>query len=296
MKQALRRLRASQPFNYLATTSVRALFSATGLHSEFVVRHLHPVGTVECRLPNGRTLKIWSRADDWVSNQLYWRGWQGYEPETVPLFFRLASRARVTLDVGAYVGFFTLLAAHANTAGRVFAFEPLPAVYERLERNVALNRALNVECARSAVGERDGSAEFFHVDLGLPTSSSLSYEFMRSTDQLTSVQVPVTSVDTFARDHHLDGIDLIKIDTETTEPEVLRGALETLRRDHPSIVCEVLAGRGSEGGLEEILRPLGYRYYLLTPEGPELRERIEGHPAWLNYFFTTLAPHEVDRL
>ena len=104
------------------------------------------------------------------------------------------------------------------------------------------------------------------------------------------------SVDTFARDHHLDGIDLMKIDTETTEPEVLRGALETLRRDHPSIVCEVLAGRGSEGGLEEILRPLGYRYYLLTPEGPVLRERIEGHPAWLNYFFTTLAPHEVSRL
>jgi hypothetical protein len=33
-----------------------------------------------------------------------------------------------------------------------------------------LNRALNVECARSAVGECDGSAEFFHVDLELPTS------------------------------------------------------------------------------------------------------------------------------
>jgi hypothetical protein len=119
---------------------------------------------------------------------------------------------------------------------------------------------------------------------------------MRSADQLTSVEVPVISLDTFARDHNLTGIDLLKIDTESTEPEVLRGAVEMLRRDHPSIVCEVLSGRGSEGALDEVLRPLGYRYYLLTPEGPALRERIEGHPGWLNYFFTTLAPHEVASL
>src|SRR5262245_22882594 len=43
-KAALKRLRGSQPFNALATSAVRAFFTATGVHSNFVVRHLHRVG------------------------------------------------------------------------------------------------------------------------------------------------------------------------------------------------------------------------------------------------------------
>jgi hypothetical protein len=72
--------------------------------------------------------------------------------------------------------------------------------------------------------------------------------------------------------------------------------METLRRDHPMIICEALEGRGSERALEEALGPLGYRYYLLTPDGPEKRSRIEGHPVWLNYLFTVLDPDAVARL
>lgn len=95
------------------------------------MRHLHRLGRVATRLPDGRVLRLWSQADDWVSNQVFWRGWQGYEPETTPLFYRLARRAHVTLDVGAHVGFFSLLAGHANAAGRVFAFEPLEKAFRR---------------------------------------------------------------------------------------------------------------------------------------------------------------------
>lgn len=286
-------LRASQPFNYIATSAVRALLAGTGVQSEFIIKHLHRVGRLRCRLPNGRLLRLWSRGDDWISNQVFWRGWSGYEPETVPLFFRLSMRAQVTLDVGAYVGFYTLLAAHANPAGRVYAFEPLPAIYERLKRNVALNRLANVTCMTSAVGDINGTAAFFHVSAPMPSSSSLSWEFMRSTGQVRSLTVPVITLDRVVHDNRLDHIDLVKIDTESTEPQVLRGMIETLHRDHPAIICEVLTGRGSERSLEEILQPLGYRYYLLTPDGPIPRHRIEGHPEWLNYLFTPLDLGEI---
>jgi FkbM family methyltransferase len=43
-----------------------------------------------------------------------------------PLFWRLACKARVTLDIGAHVGYYSVLAGMANPAGTVFAFEPLP--------------------------------------------------------------------------------------------------------------------------------------------------------------------------
>jgi len=294
--KALKKLRASQPFNYIATSAVYGLLGATGLKSESVIKHLHRVGPVRRRLPNGRTLSLWSRADDWVSNQIYWRGWDGYEPESVPLFFRLATRARVTFDVGAYVGFFSLLAAHANTEGIVYAFEPMADAFERLQKNVALNLLNNIRCTAAAVGEIDGKAEFYHVADYLPCSSSLSFEFMQSAGAVRSSVVPVVTLDRFVQETGLGGIDLVKIDTESTEPQVLRGMIETLRRDHPILMCEVLKDRGSERPLEEILRPLGYRFYLLTPDGPVLRDQIEGHSSWLNYLFTTFEPDEVGRL
>ncbi len=203
IKGALKKLRSSQPFNFVATSTLRSLSNATGLHSEFVIKHMHKVGKVSCKLPNGQYLRLWFRGDDWVSNQLYWRGLSGYEPETVPLFFRLASRADVTLDVGAYVGFYTLLAAHANPNGAVYAFEPLPKIHERLQKNIGLNRMSNVECLRAAVGQAEGKAEFFHVDAGLPTSSSLSFEFMRTTGELRSTTVPVITLDRFIKDKGL---------------------------------------------------------------------------------------------
>jgi FkbM family methyltransferase len=251
---------------------------------------------VRSKLPNGRTLRLWSLADDWVSNQVYWRGWRGYEPETVPLFFRLAMRSRVTFDVGAYVGFFSLLAGHANPGGRVYAFEPLPAALERLRRNVALNRLTNVVTVASAVGDLNGNAEFYYTATHMPCSSSLSYEFMRSADRLCSSPVPVITLDRFARDNELRALDLVKIDTETTEPQVLYGMIDTIRRNKPLIVCEVLKGRGSEESIQEVVDSIGFNAYLLTPNGPVLRDRVEGHPVWLNYLFTALGPSEVAQL
>lgn len=293
--RALKQLRASQPFNYLATSVVHACQELTGKQSELVIKHLHRVGTVRRRLPNGRSLLLWSRADDWVSNQIYWRGWDGYEPETVPLFYRLATRAQVTFDVGAYVGYFSLLAAQANPSGQVFAFEPLPSIHKRLLRNVALNRVENVHCFATAVGEAEGEAEFWHIDAETPTSSSLSREFMGGGEHLLSTKVTVIALDHFIRQHKLNRVDLLKLDTESTEYQVLRGMMKTLKRDHPIIISEVLPGRGGEMPLEETLRHFGYRYYHLTPAGPIHRDSVEGHPEWLNYLFTTLSPDAVAR-
>jgi FkbM family methyltransferase len=285
MKKALKRVRVSQPFNLLATSTVRGLLGVLGVRPELVVRHLHRAGTVRCELPNGRVLRLWSRGDDWVANQVFWKGLGGYEPETVPVFLRLAAAARVTLDVGAFVGFYTLLAAHANPSAQVFAFEPHLNAYARLRRNVDVNQVTNVECFQAAAGESSGCAQLFCGSGDLPTSSSLSSEFIGPAGTRSSVDVRVIALDAFIRERGIDHVDVLKIDTESTEPQVLRGIRETLRRDRPAIICEVLQGRGAERPLEDLLRPLGYRYYLLTPTGPRLVTRVTGHREWLNYLF-----------
>lgn len=305
IKRTLKRLRVSQPFNGLATGAARGALSILGVQSEFLVRHLHRVGHVESRLPNGRVLRLWSRADDWVSNLVYWRGWAGYEPETAPLFYLLATRSAVMVDVGAYVGFFTLLAAHANPAGRVYAFEPLPAAYARLLDHVARNGLANVVCEPAAVSREKGQADFFHAaaeatqDIAsdghssIPCSSSLSASFMSSASGVVSTRVAVTTLDGYLAGRQGQHVDLMKIDTETTEPDVLDGAAGLLKAKHPMIFCEVLPGPETGPRLQALLFPLGYRAYHLTPRGPEPRDRIEGHPTWLNYLFAARAPEEV---
>jgi FkbM family methyltransferase len=257
----------------------------TGFRSEWLVRHLPRVGSVAADLPNGRRLHLWSRGDDWISNQVFWRGWAGHEPETTNLFFSLAQKANVTVDVGAYVGYYSLLAAHANPTARVLALEPLAAIHARLLKHVWLNGLSNIECLMVAAGAREEVAMFYHQPHDLPTSSSLSGDFMAGVEDLVATPIPVVTVDRLIRDRAIPRLDLVKIDTESTEPAVLDGMRRTLERDRPWIVCEVLKGRGAEELLEPILKPLGYRFYLLTPDGPLNKAKIEGHPQWLNYLF-----------
>jgi len=282
----LKRLRASQPFNLAATSMTRAALLAVGAHSELVVKHLHRIGIVRRILPNGRTLVLWSHGDDWVSNQVYWRGWAGYEPEMAPLWFHLASRARVVLDVGAHVGFYALLAAHANPECAIFAFEPHPTVYGRLIRNVSLNGVENVRCMQAACGARAGTGELYEVEgRGIPSGSTLESGFMKPEWGIHSQAVSVLMLDEFVAGAAVGTVELVKLDTEGTEPQVLAGMRETLRRHRPLIFCEVLPDRGSEEALEAALGSFGYRYYLLRGDGPKLMDRIHADMRWWNWLF-----------
>ena len=119
IKHSLKAVRAWRPLNAPATVATRSLSRLIGMEFEPAIKHLPRTGPVRSKLPNGEVLRLWSRGDDWISNQVFWRGWSGYEPETTPLFFHLARDAEVVVDVGAYVAFFAVLAALVNPRSRV---------------------------------------------------------------------------------------------------------------------------------------------------------------------------------
>ena len=285
MRALLKQLRAVPALNAPLTHAIRATTRAVGYQSEFAIKHLPHVGTTKMTLPGGRRAQLWSRGDDWVSNQVFWRGWDGYESEVTPLFWGLASRAAVTLDIGAHVGFYAILAATANPRSVVYAFEPLAPVFQRLDRNLRLNRLDNVVAREEAVGRVAGKAEFFHVPGIIPCSSSLSSAFMVGAPGVESVPVNVVRLDTFAAERGLNAIDLMKLDTETTEPDVLAGMGRLLAQSRPDIICEVLP-RGDGDALTTILEPLGYSFYLLTDRGPQRRHRVIADERWSNYLFS----------
>ena len=294
MRRLLKAVRALRPVNGPATVGTRTLSRVVGREFEVAIKHLPRTGSVRSQLPNGEVLRLWSRGDDWISNQVFWRGWSGYEPETTPLFFELARDAAVVIDVGAYVGFYSVLAGLANRGSRIFAFEPMGDNAERLRRHIELNRLENVESVHAAVAADPGEAELFHTPGDHPSSTSLVRDFMSAHQDVKSSIVPAIALDPFLEERGVGPVSLVKLDIETGEPDALRGMRRTLERDKPPIFCEVLSDDvGAQ--LETILTPLGYRFYHLTDGGPQERGEIRGHPEWLNYLFAVMPPERLFR-
>jgi FkbM family methyltransferase len=296
----LRRLLHVRPINEAITTSVRTLLRMVGARQDFARRKLRRYGHVQESLPNGRVLRLWTEDDDLIPNEVFWLGALNFERGTMGRFLDLASRSRLTLDIGAHVGLFSLLAGHVNPSGQVIAFEPHQPSFERLRRNVALNQLSNVESVRSAVADFEGEADFFtNTALPLCGEASLQREHVAQFERFTrnsaiqKVTVPVLSLDGFLDSRNLRGVQLVKIDAEGSEPAVLRGMLKSLERDRPQIVCEVVRGFQTEAAVEELLRPLGYSFFLLTPDGLEQQASIRAQPQdrWelRNYLFAPTA-------
>src|SRR2546425_1240599 len=115
-KRTVRWVRAIPVLNRPSTSATKAVCQLAGRTPGWVVRHLVRSGSVRSSLPNGQIFRLWTKGDDWISNLVFWKGWDGYEPDTSPFFYDLAAKSKVFFDVGAHVGYYAILAGLANPA------------------------------------------------------------------------------------------------------------------------------------------------------------------------------------
>lgn len=148
-----------------------------------------------------------------------------YEPLTTDLVRAKIAAGDVVLDIGANIGYYTLIFAKCvGPQGRVVAFEPEPGNFSLLQENVAANGYRNVSLFRLAVSDRAGRARLY-LD-GENAGDSRMYD---SHDGRPSVDVETVRLD----DHlgsSLGRIDLIKMDIQGAEPAALRGMLGLLEK------------------------------------------------------------------
>lgn len=226
---------------------------------------------------------------DRIALKLAKRGFWAYEGETTRIFLPLVEKARCVVDIGANTGLFALLAGKANPACRVLAFEPIPFIFEMLEKNIRLNRLTNVEAVPAAISDATGEATFFvsHTAVGVPTDSSACAGFRTNVHE---VRVPTTTLDEMTRKSELPALDVVKIDAEATETQVIRGGIDTLRTHRPYVICEVLENV-DQSFVQETFASLDYEFYHIGPERLQLRRSLHGSLAddKRNYLF---APKE----
>lgn len=182
------------------------------------------------------------------------------ETEVQEALRRTVSRGATVWDVGANVGFFTLLAARlTGPTGRVVAFEPSPPAIPGLRENVALNGLDHVEIVESAVAGAPGRARLLQV--GQHSWSHLE-DRGRHPGTTAVVEVDVTTVDAEVAAGR-PAPDVVKIDVEGSEIAVLEGMRDTLAAHGPALVIELHA---TNREVMDLLDAAGYRAENL--EGP----------------------------
>jgi FkbM family methyltransferase len=182
-----------------------------------------------------------------------------YEPSTTARIQACLQPGDVFLDVGANIGFFSVLAAlRVGPAGQVIAIEPNPGLRDAIGELGAVNgvaeRVLLVPAAAAAASGPPAPL-FLSVDSVLstldPSRAPLGdFPFDRHVD------VPIIAIDDWMVEHpsQRDRLRLVKIDVEGVEADVLKGMRRTLAYPAPAVICETDPG----GEADRLLQDWGY--------------------------------------
>lgn len=163
-----------------------------------------------------------------------------YEADTKRLLQTLVRPGMTILDVGANIGYFSLLLARlVDDDGHVWAFEPAPRNIQLLRKNVADNMYDDrISIVPQAVSNAQGTVRFY-VSPGAMGLSSLyenasGYERDPLIKEQDGIDVACTTLDDWAALHAWPSVDLIKIDVEGAEKSVFEGMLK-LSSKNPDI-------------------------------------------------------------
>ncbi|GAB3736890.1 FkbM family methyltransferase [Nocardiopsis nanhaiensis] len=211
-----------------------------------------------------------------------------HQPDSLAIFMAILDHTRpgAVLDIGSGVGVYSMLAA-ARTRRPVFAFEPTPELASAA-RAVSAAADLGFTVVDLALSNHNGAGHLrraLHNDmcnrLVHTARAGLAHIAVR-TATLSRWNETAATFPT-----------VVKIDTAGTEPDVVAGGLEVLRRYRPWVMVKVRPGRGVEERLMALMDPLEYLWFPVNGEPPyEPRSEICGlaSPAWERMWI--LAPED----
>jgi FkbM family methyltransferase len=229
-------------------------------------------------------LRIEGNTRDWIQRHLYYFGL--WEPSLSAWITSRLQPGDVFIDVGANVGYFTMLAARlVGASGAVVAVEAMPAIYEHLLRHVRANGLTNCRCVNEAAVGPDAPPEvtlFWGGEGNIGSSGMIERE-----GQARAVRVPARALQVILTEDECRRARIIKVDVEGVEAEAIRGLGLESRRFDPrlELIVEVAYEAERLAQREWLLghlRDLGYFPYVL-PDAHNFRcyaypERFSGRP------------------
>ncbi|HKI21375.1 MAG TPA: FkbM family methyltransferase [Isosphaeraceae bacterium] len=210
---------------------------------------------------------------------------------------RLIRPGDTVVDVGANVGWYTLLASsRVGDSGRVIAFEPAQGSLSLLRKSITANYRSNVSVEPKALSDRRGS-----ITLHIHETNRGGHSILEDAGRTASVEVETVTLDEYLGGRESE-IGLVKIDVEGAEGLVLAGMRETLRKRLPRTVIVEFnpsavrrTGLDPEDVLRRVLEP-GYRVRTLEvwsgrsttmdeTGAIDLLKRMEADATWTDLVF-----------
>ena len=181
---------------------------------------------------------------------------------------RVLKMGDVFYDIGANVGFFTMIGAKlVGSTGMVYAFEPVPRLAQAVHRNACQNRFWNVNIIERAVGDRNGADTLLLTEH--PGGATLASTGVRPEDAVQDMPVNMLTIDSWVTDGRLKPPNVVKIDVEGAEEAVLKGMIHTILAHRPTVIYEIDDRDEAEymrrkGSITEFFQRLGYQVYYLA--------------------------------
>jgi FkbM family methyltransferase len=209
-------------------------------------------------------LKLKVDISDFLGHGLYF-GYDNEEARSYEQLLRLVKPGYTCVDVGANIGYLSMMMAAREKGVTVIGFEPDPVNFQRASENLSMNRLDSVKIHHLGLGDEKSEAI-------MEVRASYNLGGNRIGKEGTQGEkVSITTMDLFFEDSP-PKINLIKIDVEGYEMKVLLGAEKLLKRDHPVLFVEINDGNlgyhgNSASQLITFLVNLGYTQFENTRTG-----------------------------
>jgi FkbM family methyltransferase len=215
-----------------------------------------------------------------------------YERKELDMMGRLMGENYTVWDIGANVGWYSINLAKAFPGSRILAFEPIPATYRQLQRNIELNQVGNVDALNFGFSNRAGMLTFYFYPA---CSGNASTANLTGNAAAQPLSCPVKTVDDFEAASGLK-MDFIKCDVEGAELFVFQGGTQAIARHQPVIFAEMLRKWSAKfnyypNQIIELLAGIGYRCFVA--EGSKLRDFsiMDENTVETNFFFLHTVRH-----
>jgi FkbM family methyltransferase len=193
-------------------------------------------GTIEVEA-NG--FKMLTYKKDWAITPVLYST-HTWEPEETKIIKRLVREGMVFIDIGAHIGYYTLLASRlVGPTGKVYAFEPQERVFKLLLRNIEMNNCSNVVSIPKAISDKGGEVDIYQTKkAGFASVSTTKFK-----GGILIGKVGMVTLDSYNLD-----VDFIKLDIEGGEYPALKGMENTIKNNNVTLMVEFCPDRLKSAG------------------------------------------------
>ena len=175
-------------------------------------------------------------------------------------------RNKHIIDAGGYVGDTALLFS-SYTDKNIHVFEASPSNMDIIRETIRLNHLDNIVPVSKALGEKSGTATF---SLGERNSCNSLVE-RPGYNYPDHIEVPVVTLDDYVRENDLE-VGLIKVDIEGGEQLLLKGAVETIRTQHPILLISIYHSANDFFEIKPMIEKMcdKYTFRIVKPANPAI--------------------------